>query len=195
MRKILALLVLLSPLAAEISFAQTNQVTVDCEDCRDPYQYPEDYVNFAFNQIYGPDAWMNLDQADDFHIMNSFGQSIYVDVDFVFQYFGFEGFRFPFWPRNLLEISISLPDGTIITQRRSVFQVNLPVGDQSNDDGGATTTGDGGGGGDEGDDDEDYNDDDDYEWEEPEYDDGPEGVVTIEDPDEDGNFEEWCEEC
>jgi len=40
-------------------------------------------------------------------------------------------------------------------------------------------------------------DDDGYdEWDEQEYDDY-EGFVEIEDPDEDGNFDdsEWCEEC
>ena len=42
--------------------------------------------------------------------------------------------------------------------------------------------------------DDDYDDDD--EWEEPEYDENV-GITWIEDPDEDGLFDDadWCEEC
>jgi hypothetical protein len=195
MRKLLPILLLLSPLAAEICMAQTGAVTIVCADCRDPHQYPDDFVNFAFNQLYGPDAWLSYDQADDFFITDLDQQTVYVDVDFVFLGFGLEGLRLPFWPTYLLQFTLALPDGTLYTALRSIFQTSLPV--PSSDDSSSPDAGGGGDGGDEGDEDDDNNYDADvYEWEEPDYDDYV-GITWIEDPDEDGFFDDtdWCEEC
>jgi len=196
MRKLLPVLLLLLPLAAEICVAQTSRLNIVCADCRDPHRYPDDFVNFAFNQLYGPEAWLSFEQADDFFITNLDRQTVYVDVDYVFLGVGIRGFRLPFWPRNLLHFTLALPNGTLYIARRSVFQTSLPV--PSSDDSEQSNTGSGGGG-DEGDDDydDDYEDDDDaFEWEEPEYDDYV-GITSIEDPGEDGSLEEpdWCEEC
>ena len=188
MRKLLLILLLFSPLAAEICVAQTGTVNIVCEDCRDPHEYPDDFVNFAFNQLYGPDAWLTYEQADDFYITNLDNQTVYVDVDFVFLGIDFEGLRLPVWPTYILQITLALPDGTLYTAFRSIFQTSLPV--PSSDDSVQSDTG----GGDEAEDDEyDANAE---EWEEPEYDDY-EGITWIEDPDEDGYFSDadWCEEC
>jgi len=194
MRKLLPVLLLLLPLAADICVAQTNAVNIVCEDCRSPNQYPDDFVNFAFNQIYGPDAWLSFEQADDFFITNLENQKVYVDVDFVLLGIELQGLRLPFWPRYLVQITLALPDGEMYTALRSIFQTSLPV---PSSDGNAQTD-PGGGGDDDGEDDEDDDAYDDYddEWEEPEYDDNV-GVSWIEDPDEDGFFEDpdWCEEC
>ena len=191
MRKLLPVLLLLLPLAADICVAQTNAVNIVCEDCRSPNQYPDDFVNFAFNQIYGPDAWLSFEQADDFYITNLANQTVYVDVDFLLLGLGFQGLRLPFWPTYLLQITLALPDGTVYTAIRSIYQTSLPV--PSSDDNVQT---DPGGGDDEDDEDEDDYDDYDDEWEEPEYDDNV-GITGIEDPDDDGFFEDpdWCEEC
>jgi len=199
MRKLLPILLLLSPLAADICVAQTDHLNIVCAECRDPNQYPDDFVNFAFNQAYGPDAWLTYDQADDFFITNLDDQTVYVDIDFLFLGIGFEGLRLAFWPTYILQFTLALPDGTLYTAFRSIYQTSLPVPssvDSSQDD---TTSSSDAGGGDDGEEEEDdyYDDDDGYdEWDEQEYDDY-EGFVEIEDPDEDGNFDdsEWCEEC
>jgi len=187
MHKLLPILLLL-PLAADICVAQTSPLSIVCADCRNPNHYPDDFVNFAFNQAYGPDAWLTFEQADDFYITNLDKQTVYVDIDFVFLGFGFQGLQLPFWPTHLLKFTLALPNGTIYTVLRSKFLTPLPV--PSSDDGDLS----GADGGTEGDDDDyDYDVD---EWEETEYD-AYEGTTGIEDPDEYGNFEdpEWCEEC
>ena len=188
MHKLLPILLLL-PLAADICVAQTSPLNFVCADCRDANQHPDDFVNFSFNQAYGPDAWLTFEQADDFYITNLDNQTVYVDIDFVFLGFGFQGLELPFWPTNLLQFTLALPNGNIYTVLRSIFLTRLPV--PSSDDGGVS----GGDGGAEGEDEDDDNYDD-YDGEESEYDDY-EGTTGIEDPDEYGNFEEpeWCEEC
>ena len=198
MRKLLPVILLLSSLAADICVAQANAITVMCTECRDPLDYPDDYVNFAFNQIYGPESWMPFGLADDFFVTNLNNQTVYVDVDFIFLGIGWEGFRLPFWPTNLLQITLALPDGTLLYAIRSVFQTSLPVPssgeDDQQDDTGDNASSDEGG--EDSEDEDDEYDVGDSEWEEPEIDE-PVGIVEIIDPDEDGNFGgmDWCEEC
>ena len=192
MRKLLPILLLLLPLAADISVAQTSLLNIICADCRDPDRYPDDFVNFAFNQAYGPEAWLTFEQADDFYITNLDNQTVYVDIDFVFRGFGFKGLELPFWPTNLLQVTLALPSGNIVTVLRSIFLTRLPV--PSSDDGDVS----GGDGGSEGDDEDEDNYDHDHDDEEEEPDDDDyEGTTGIEDPDENGDFDEpdWCEEC
>lgn len=196
MRKLLPFLLLLLPLAADICVAQTSPLNIVCADCRDPNQYPDDFANFAFNQAYGPDAWLTFEQADDYYITNLDNQTVYVDIDFVFLGFGFAGFKLPYWPTNLLQFTLALPNGNIYTVFRSIFLTPLPVPSSEDDD---WSDANNSGSSDNGDEDEDEDNYDDYEvdeWEEPDYDDY-EGTTYIEDPDEYGDFEEpeWCEEC
>ena len=196
MHKVLPILLLLLPLAADICVARTGPLNIVCAECRDPHQYPDDFVNFAFNQAYGRDAWLTYDQADDFYLTNLDKQTIYVDVDFVFLGVGFEGFRFPFWPTYILQFTLALPDGTLYTTFRSIYLTPLPVpssDDDVPDEPNSSNSSDA----DDGEEDEEDNDYDDYdEWDEQDDDDYV-GFVEIEDPDEDGNFDdhEWCEEC
>jgi hypothetical protein len=80
---------------------------------------------------------------------------------------------------------------------RSKFQISLPVpssDDSEPADAGNSSSSGGGGGGDEGEDYDDVEVDVD-EWEEPEIDDHV-GISWIEDPDEDGLFDDadWYEE-
>jgi hypothetical protein len=198
MFRLLLVVLFLSPLAADIVVAQTNAITILCADCRDPHDYPDDYVNFAFNQIYGPDAWLSFEQADDFFVTNLANQNVYVDADFVSLGLGYKGFGLPFWPTNILQFTLALPDGTLITALRSIFQTSLPVPSSPDDDGSAaeSTTSSGGGGGDGGDDDDYDAENDDYNWDDLEFDEN-EGYTGVEDPDEFGEFDDddWCEEC
>lgn len=195
MRNLLIILLLLSPMAAELSLAQTSPITIVCEACRDPIEYPDDFVNFGFNQVYGPDAWLDFEQADDFYLINLAGDLVYVDIDYLFLGIGFKGLRLPFWPTNKLQITLALPNGKLYVAIRSTFLTSLPVPaspDNEPDDAGSNDGAGSHGGGEA---DDDYNADID-EWEDPDFEENI-GVTGIEDPDEDGEFEEpeWCEEC
>lgn len=201
MRRYLPILLVLAVLAANEAIAQANAEELVCAACRDPHVYPDDFVNFAFNQVYGDESWLPVEQADDFFVSNLDGQRVYVDVDFVFYGIGFRGMRLPLWPRYLLHITLALPNGTIYEAPRSVFLHPLPVpapgGPAAPADANDSTPSGSNHNGhhdDEDPEDEDYNDLDDFEWEDPEIDE-PEGIVEIEDPDENGEFEDWCEEC
>ena len=197
MRKLLPILLLLLPLAADICVAQTDHLNIVCAECRDPQQYPDDFVNFAFNQAYGSDAWLTYEQADDFFITNLDNQTVYVDIDFLFLGIGIEGLRLAFWPTYILQFTLALPDGALYTAFRSIYLTPLPVPSSEDNFQDDTTSSSDAGGGDDGDEDDYYDDYDDYdEWDEQEYDDYS-GFVEIEDPDEYGNFDdsEWCEEC
>ncbi len=192
MYKLIAVLVLISPLFSEFGFAQFGATENYCEQCRDPYEHPDDYVNFAYNQIYGDDGWMDFDQADDFYISNPDGFVVYVDVDFVMHGFELAGLSLPIWPTNLLQIALAMPNGNIYTTRRAVFHRTLPV--PTSQDPAPGSPGGGEEGGDEGVDDPE-NGDDEEEWELPEIE--RNGTVEIQDPDENGDFPDadWCEEC
>ena len=190
MRKLNLLLLLVAIFAAELANAQSGAMKVVCDNCRDPLSYPDDWANFAFNQIYGDDAWMDFDQADDFWIYNLNGDRVYVDVDFVMDGVNVFGNELPLWPTNLVQITLALPNGQILEVLRSVFMTSLPVPAPSGPGEGS----DNGHSGNDGVDDSDSADTD--ELPEP-----PEteiiGTTGIEDPDANGDFPEpdWCEEC
>lgn len=187
MHKLIAALFLLSSLLAEPSLAQRGATENYCKRCRDAYEHPNDYVNFAYDQVYGDDGWMDFDEADDFYIANPDGFVVYVDVDYVMHGLKFFGMTLPMWPTNTIQISLALPNGRIYTTQRSVFHRTLPVPtSQDPAPGGANE------GGDEGVDDPQG---DEEEWEIPEIE--REGRVDILDPDENGDFSEseWCVEC
>lgn len=192
MHKLLVALLLISPLLSEISFAQLGATENYCEQCRDPYEHPDDYVNYAYDQIYGDDGWMDFDQADDFYISNPDGFVVYVDVDYVMHGHQLFGLSLPIWPTNLLQITLALPNGTIYTTLRGVFHRTLPV--PTSQDPAPSKPGGGDNGDNEGVDDPE-DDGDDEEWELPEIE--RYGTVEIEDPDENGDFPDadWCEEC
>jgi len=190
MYKLIAALLLISPLVSDISFAQRGATENYCERCRDPYEHPDDYVNYAYDQIYGDDGWMDFDQADDFYIINPDGFVVYVDVDFIMRGLELFGLSLPMWPTNQLQISLALPNGNIYTTRRRVFHRTLPVPTSQD-----PAPGGPGGADDGGNDGVDDPEDGDEEWEPPEIE--RNGNVRIEDPDENGEFAEaeWCVEC
>ncbi len=61
--------------------AQRSYPVVDCKACRNPNIFPRDYRNFAYNALFGPEGWMTYEQADFFKIVNSQGQSVFVDMN------------------------------------------------------------------------------------------------------------------
>ena len=114
MHRLIIVLLLGLTFCAEPSFAQRGATDNYCEYCRDPHEHPDDYVNFAFNQIYGDNGWMDPDLADDFYIYNPDGFVVYVDVDFVMTSGEFLGLKLPLWPTYILQFTLALPDGTHI---------------------------------------------------------------------------------
>ena len=105
MHKSLLLLFLLCPFASDLVHAQANAITIVCDACRDPHQYPDDFINFGFNQVYGPDGWLTPAQADDFFVTNLDGQTVYIDMDFLFIGIGLLLFL---WPQGVYELATSI---------------------------------------------------------------------------------------
>ena len=178
---------------AEAAHAQSGAIRVVCEDCRDPIEHPEDWANFAVNQVYGRDAWMDFDQADDFWIFNLEGDRVYVDIDFVMEGIVVFGNEWPLWPTNMLKITLVLPNGDMLEVLRSVFMTPLPVPSTPEPDPDDNSNSGGGESGGDGVDEPEPGDDEPVEPPEIEI----VGTTGIEDPDENGDFPEteWCEEC
>lgn len=82
--KSLTLMVVLLILSCAYSVpveAQGTHLTVVCDDCRDTRRNPRDYRNFAYNQVFAPDAGMSYSEGDFFRIVNPDGQSVLVDLN------------------------------------------------------------------------------------------------------------------
>jgi len=73
MRKFAALCLLLPS-------AVWADLNVFCDDCRTGV--PTDYGNFAYNQVFGTDRWINWDAGDRFSVTNGAGETFRVDLDF-----------------------------------------------------------------------------------------------------------------
>lgn len=195
MRKLIILLLLSAFVLSGSAFAQSGAIRIICEDCRDPHKYPDDWANFALNQIYGDEAWMDFDQADDFWIYNLEGDRVYVDVDYVMEGINAFGKEWPLWPTNMVQITLVLPSGPIIEVLRSIFMTPLPVPAPSGPGSGSDNSGSGSGesGNDGVDEPEPGEDEEPQDPPDIEY----EGTTGIVDPEPDGEFPEveWCEEC
>jgi len=156
-----------------------------CDECRSPPpDFPMDFAAVASNEFFGDNPWLRQSNLGmPFRVYNL--QREYVVI-------WFEGLLFdiPSLLPNLMDIRVRLENGQVITITVLQNGPELPVGEiptgpefDSNDSGD-------GGGGDDGDEDDDYEEPDDYEFEEPEHN----GVVDIEDPDENDEFPDWEEE-
>ena len=152
-----------------------------CVGCRNPQSYPVDFAAFAYNTYYGDDAWgWELKLGIPFRIYNFAGEWVVI------------------WFENiLLDTYTLLPDTMTIVVRQRTGEIlrlevleegpDMPIGTLDP----ATSCacgGDGGGGGDGDGYDDMVDDPSDID------DDGPTGVVDIEDPDENGEFPDWAEE-
>jgi len=78
---LIAVLLILSCAYSVSAEAQGRYLTVVCADCRDTRRHPRDYRNFAYNQVFAPDAGMSYDEGDFFRIVNPAGQSVFVDMN------------------------------------------------------------------------------------------------------------------
>lgn len=75
----ITLFVFSSPIQAE------GLLNIYCEQCRDLAAYPEDARNFSYNQVFGPQSWLTLEQADRFQITDRFGTTVTIDMNMDYQ--------------------------------------------------------------------------------------------------------------
>jgi len=151
-----------------------------CDECRDPDEFPMDFVAFAFNGFFGDNPWLrDTELGIPFRVYALDGQWVVIWFDNVL-------FDIQTMLPNLLDILLRLDTGQILTFTVVQNGPDLLLGDPDADSGDAAACSCGDGGDDE-DEYDDSNDDDDWSDYEP---DAPEGigVVEIEDPDENGEF-------
>ena len=148
-----------------------------CGECRDPGTYPVDFAAFSFNAYFGESAWgWGMQLGIPFRVYNLAGDWAVVWFKHVFME------RYSFLPDTII-IVVRLRTGEILRVEVLEQGPDMPIGYL-----GPNTSGDSGG--DDGDDYDDLNDDDSGDMEIDEH----TGTVEIEDPDEDGKFEDWLEE-
>jgi hypothetical protein len=153
-----------------------------CEDCRDPYDYPMDYVAFGYNAFFGEDPWLFGSEVNwPFRVYNLEREWVNIWFDDVFH----------FWPSLLpevLTVMIRFENGRIFRFYVLRDEPSLPVGEQQPEPE-SESTACGCAGGD--DDDDEYTEpEEELEFEERER----TGSVEIVDPDEDGDFPPFWEE-
>lgn len=149
-------------------------LNIYCEDCRDLTAYPEDARNFSYNQVFGPQSWLSLEQADRFRITDSYGTTVTIDMNMDYRV-NFSASRL----FDLGEIGALVVDGLVI-QVRVIYQnldienylfTRLDVGGELPVGGDNTRSGSGGSGPGDGEDgDPGNNDAGDYEYEDTIYD-------------------------
>lgn len=124
-----------------------------CSACRDPYRFPRDYRNFAFNSVFGPDRFLSLGQGDFFFVENPAGDIVGVDINMDIEFLTVN-FGLPFtvpWPVGYeVQIVLNLDNGDQLPpytiEPRAYSATGLPVGGRGGGGGGGPG-GPGGGGG------------------------------------------------
>ena len=86
--------------------AQAASTEVDCGACRDVYEFPKDYGNHAYNQVFATNQ-VSLSDGSKMLVTNPTGHWAMVDLDFVVEATGFT-FMIPIGSYNF-----SLPNGRI----------------------------------------------------------------------------------
>ena len=151
-----------------------------CDDCRDPYEYPMDYVAFGFNAFFGDDPWLfGPNVGWPFRVYNLEREWVNIWFEDVFNFT-------PSLLPELLTVMIRFENGRVVPYSVLRDEPSLPVGEQESESGSAAC---GCAGGDDGD--GEYTEpEEEWELEEPER----TGSVEIVDPDEDGDFPPFWEE-
>ena len=103
MGKVLFLGLLIS--ASSVMAADLTHVS--CMQCRDVYQHPEDYGNFAYNSVFGDDATVSIADGDIMKVEGPNGQWAVVDLNFVLEQTGLS------LNITFLSYAVSLPNGQI----------------------------------------------------------------------------------
>ena len=158
-----------------------------CDDCRDPYEYPMDFVAVAFNAYFGEDPWLfESNLGWPFRIYTLDGQYVVV---------WFENFIFniPTLLPGLFDVYVRFENGRVMSFSILQDGPDLQIGPITEPEPDPELESDScscaGGGSDA--DSENYDEPDEFDPDEPER----TGIVEIEDPDEDGEFEPWDREA
>jgi len=116
--------------------AMSEVTEFDCQPCRDVYEHPEDYGNFAFNLVFGENATLDLTQGNRLRITNPQQQWAEVDLNFILETYGISISIFFITynitaPNGMVQIVVQDPSGKQTI--RSVFadSKDLVVGDGS----------------------------------------------------------------
>ena len=151
-----------------------------CEGCRNPESYPVDFAAFTYNTYYGADAWgWELQLGIPFRVYNLAGEWVVIWFENVLLD------TYTFLP-DTMTIVVRLRNGEILRMEVLEQGPDMPIGTLDS----ATSCGCGGGDGGGADDYDDMNEEEPSDIDN----DGPTGVVDIEDPDENGEFPDWAEE-
>ena len=157
-----------------------------CDDCRDPYEYPMDYVGLAYNAFFGDEAWLfDSNVSWPFRIYN-------LDGDWVAIWFEDLLFDMPSLMPNLMEVMLRFENGQVMLYTVLQDGPDMQVGAETESDsesGSADCDCDEGG---EDSDDEYEDPEEEWEWDEEESE--RTGDVEIVDPDEDGEYDDFWEE-
>lgn len=87
--------------------AWAEPTSVACDLCRDVYQFPDDYANHAYNQVFGEDPVLSFIEGDTMLVVATNGQWAIVDLNYILEPTG--------WSLSILILShaISIPNGRI----------------------------------------------------------------------------------
>lgn len=128
-----------------------------CAACRSLADFPQDARNFAYNQVWGPDSWMTVDDADRFQITDPSGLTVTIDMNAEYSYIVPDldfGDLDPLLVESLIiQIRVIYENGEIVDYQFTNDDMSgtLPVGNANEpgyqSDGGASGGGSGGGGG------------------------------------------------
>ncbi len=113
-------------------------VKLICADCRDPELHPMDFGNFAYNQVFGSQAWLSPSQGNRIEVRNLQGQWAMVDLNFILQEsgltinMGFLSFSV-ITPTGSIEIKVQNASGVVITYEVFTGTPDLQVGVLTNE--------------------------------------------------------------
>lgn len=112
--------------------AETTQVS--CSQCRDVYQHPEDYGNFAYNSVFGSNPTLSFTDGDIVRVIAPNGQWAIVDLNFVLEPLGLSvnivilNYAIAV-PNGRIQMVIQDPRGDITTREVYALSPDLMVGD------------------------------------------------------------------
>jgi len=129
MRKLLtAILIILSPTV------WADPIELLCSDCRDVYDQPIDFGNFAFNQVFGDTPFLSFKEGDKVIVWNTDGQWALVNLDFIVSQTSLS-FSLLFIsydlraPNGEIRIQVQDPRGTLTEYRVIASSPDLTVGE------------------------------------------------------------------
>jgi hypothetical protein len=106
---------------------------VRCGQCRDVYEHPQDYGNFAYNQVFGSNPTLSFAQGDIMKVVSPSGQWAVVDLNFVSNQTGLSfSIYFLYYslavPNGRIQMVVQDPKGNITEFQAYALSPDLEVG-------------------------------------------------------------------